>query len=340
MPADRFLIVGFGSIGARHARVLRALRPSAQIAVLRHRGCADGPPPGTDRCVGSIDEALAFGAQAAVIANPATLHVSAAVPLARAGVHLLIEKPLSVSLDGLDELDEARRRGDAVVTVGYNLRFSRSLQRFRDLVKSGRVGRILSVRAEVGQYLPSWRPAVDYRTSVSAQSSLGGGVLLELSHELDYLRWIFGEVAWVQGVLTRQSNLEIDVEDTALLTMGFVSPTGPEIVAHVALDFVRHDTVRGCIAIGETGTLRWNAITGVVDVFEKGAAQWVGEYSHQAERDEAYLEEWRVFLAAIETGADLAVTFDDAVAVLRIIDAARRSAASRAMQRLSAGAVQ
>ena len=81
---------------------------------------------------------------------------------------------------------------------------------------------IRRLRCEIGQYLPLWRPGSDYRLGVSANRALGGGVLLELSHELDYLRWIFGDVDWVQASLERQSALEIDVEDTAHLLLSFM----------------------------------------------------------------------------------------------------------------------
>ena len=105
--------------------------------------------------------------------------------------------------------------------TAYNLRFQPSLQEFRKQIKQQRIGKILSVRVEVGQYLPNWRPESDYRKGVSAQKKLGGGVLLELSHEIDYISWIFGDYKWVKAHISKQSNLEIDVEDTAYLLLGF-----------------------------------------------------------------------------------------------------------------------
>ena len=102
-------------------------------------------------------------------------------------------------LDGVDDLLGTVRARGVICQVGYNLRYLPSLSRFRDLINEGLVGGPLSVRCEIGQYLPNWRPDTDYRTGVTARSDLGGGVLLELSHEIDYLRWIFGEVEWVSS---------------------------------------------------------------------------------------------------------------------------------------------
>ena len=88
------------------------------------------------------------------------------------------------------------------------LRFLETLQCFRAEMAAGRIGAVHAVRCEIGQYLPAWRPDADYRTTVSAQKALGGGVLLELSHELDLLRWVFGEVDWLSAWIGRQSALE------------------------------------------------------------------------------------------------------------------------------------
>lgn len=299
----------------------------AQIRVLRQRHGVD-VPPFADACVSSLDEAVAFRPDAVVVAGPATMHMDAALPFARAGVALLIEKPLSASPDGVPELLEAVAVAGGVLMVGYNLRHLPSLQTFRQAVLAGRVGHVLSVRAEVGQYLPSWRPTSDYRNSVSAARRLGGGVLLELSHEVDYLRWIFGPVDWVKAHASTQSALEIDVEDCAHLVLGFEPDTeGRQVVGRVDLDFIRHDTVRGCIAIGESGTLRWNALSGTVDVFAAGASGWELLANQPVQGDDSYLAQWRHFLACIEGRERPLVTGLDAWSTLQVVEAARKSAA-------------
>jgi len=323
---ERLLIVGLGSIGRRHARLARDLVPNLQIVALRHRDRPDAGEPGIDHCVSSLAEALRFCPQAAVVANPASHHLEVAMDLARAGVHLLVEKPISNATCGVAELIEECRVRRLTLMIGYNLRFLPSLMRFRELVEGRRVGRVLSARAEVGQFLPSWRPGSDYRQTVSARSELGGGVLLELSHEIDYLRWLFGEVEWVSAVERRQSALEIDVEDTAHLVLGFAGETRvPRVIAALSMDFIRHDKTRCCTAIGETGSLRWNAMAGTVEVFEQGADAWRCLLAHPHQQDESYLAEWRHFLECIAAGSAALVSGNDGLAVLRVIEAARLS---------------
>jgi predicted dehydrogenase len=297
--------------------------PNADIRVLRHQKFTVVPEDASG-CFSSIEEAIAFSAQIAIVANPATFHIKVAVRLAIAGAHLLIEKPLSSSLDGVKYLLETCRQLERVLLIGYNLRFFPSLQRFRELINKKLIGKVLSVRCDIGQYLPSWRPETNYRQSVSAQRLLGGGALLELSHEIDYLSWIFGQVDWVKATLCRQSNLEIDVEDTAHLTLGFEPGLdGLQLIASVNLDFIRHDTTRICVAIGEKGSLRWNGLTGVVDYFEAGATEWRELLRHHQQRDDSYLAEWRHFLACVAGQKVPLITGEDGLRVLQIIESVR-----------------
>lgn len=328
MQIERLLIVGHGSIGQRHLRIARSLLPSADIRVLRHQKC-EFIPEHADGCMSRMDEALVFAPQAAVIANPSTFHIKAAQPLAEAGVHLLVEKPLAASLEGVTELLSTCTANKLVLMTAYNLRFLASLQEYRRLIQSGRIGRVISVRCEIGQYLPSWRPDADYRQGVSASQALGGGALLELSHEIDYLRWIFGEVEWVQASLSNQSILEINVEDTAHLILRFKPDAdGRRLIANLNMDLVRQDTTRQCLAIGERGSLRWDGLAGTVELFSQGESQWAPLFTHSPQRDESYTAEWRHFLACLHEGGAPLIGGEDGLAVLRIIEAARRSAAA------------
>jgi len=328
LAINRILIVGLGSIGKRHLRLARELLPKADIRVLRHKSNNEVHEY-SNGSFSSIEESIAFSPQIAVIASPATFHIATAQALAEAGVHLLIEKPLSASLSGVAQLLETCERHGVVLLTGYNLRFLSSLQRYRDLLGENVIGKVLSVRCEIGQYLPTWRPDSDYRQGVSARRELGGGVLLELSHELDYLRWIFGEVEWVKATLSRQSMLEIDVEDTAHLTLGFASALdGYQLIGAVNLDFIRHDTTRLCTAIGEKGSLRWNGLTGEVLFYRAGRKEWELMFSDQRHPDDSYMAEWKNFIECVNTDKIPLIAGEDGFKVLQIIEAVRHSAKS------------
>jgi len=322
---NRILIVGLGSIGLRHLQLARQFFPEAEIKVLRHQQ-TDSVPEFADGYVSTISEALKFLPQVAVIANPATFHLQTAQALAETGVHLLIEKPLSHSIDKVEDLIKVSTTKKIVIQVGYNLRFYQSLKVFRKFILDGIVGEILFVNCEVGQYLPSWRPNSDYRIGVSAQEKLGGGVLLELSHEIDYINWIFGNVETVSSMFGKQSSLEIDVEDVGFLTLICASERfRKKILVNLSMDFIRQDPIRICTAVGENGTICWNGITGVVTLFKKGSSSWETIFEIKSDRNESYIAEWKNFLNAIKGVEKSEVTIIDAYNVLEIVTAARES---------------
>ncbi len=334
----RVLIIGHGSIGKRHLRIVRESLPDAEIRVLRHRSVQDIPDLANSVC-SSLDEAIAFAPLMAVIANPAPFHVQSASALASIGCHLLIEKPLAADSTGLELIKflEQVKVSGIVCQVGYNLRYLPSLIEFRRLLQAGDIGRLLSVRSEVGQYLPDWRLNTDYRLGVSARSDLGGGVLLELSHEIDYLRWIFGDIAWVQASLSQQSDLEIDVEDTAHLILGFqANADGHRLIANLSMDFVRHDATRCCIAIGEQGSLRWNGLTGVIDTFKAGSKAWTEMLNGPHGCDDSYYLQWQHFMRCVQTGERPLVDGESGLAVLKIVEAAKASAAQQGLRSMTA----
>jgi predicted dehydrogenase len=286
-------------------------------------------PDLSNGCMFRIEDAITFAPQMAVIANPAPYHLTVAHALAQIGVHLLIEKPLSNATAGVAQLLQTCKDQGTVLLTGYNLRYLTSLQRFRALLLEGSIGKVISVRCEIGQYLPAWRPDADYRQGVSARSALGGGALLELSHEIDYLRWLFGDVDWVRATLSRQSDLELDVEDTAHLILGFLSlDENYSLIGTVTLDFIRHDTTRLCTAIGSNGSLRWNGVTGQVSVYPNDGNGWREVFHNQHNRDDSYLAEWKNFIACISGQSTPMITGEDGLKVLQIIEAARNSAAS------------
>lgn len=319
------LVVGLGSIGKRHLRIAREELSQVDIRVLRHQSC-DKIPEFSNGCFTQIEEAVEFNPQIAVIANPAPFHVDIAMSLAEIGCHLLVEKPLSDSTKQIDHLLQLVESKKLILQVGYNLRFLSSLKNFREYIVSDYIGKVLSVHCEIGQYLPSWRPGSDYRAGVSARKELGGGALLELSHEIDYLRWIFGEVAWVNAWAGKQSNLDINVEDTAHIILG-VTPddTGHSPVIALNIDFVRRDTTRTCNVIGQTGSLRWNGLTGEVDAYMGDDNKWSPLYSCAHQRNDSYRAQLESFIHSVQTGKRPLVGGSDGLAVLNIIDAIRES---------------
>lgn len=318
----RILIVGYGNIGKRHSDIIKGLYPEIAIAVLRQSECNS-----IENCFVSIDEAIEFNPNMAIIANPSSLHIDIAMVLAKNSIHLLIEKPISNCTSNIQDLIDICVKKKVELKVAYNLRFLPCLQLFRNLIKQGKVGKVKTIQATVGQYLPDWRPKSDYRATVSAQKKLGGGVLLELSHEIDYIQWIFGKVKCVTAIVSRQSDLDIDVDDTASLLMEIDGPMeNKSIIASLNMDFIRHDTTRNCYAIGDKGTLSWDGVNGMVQYCPVESNSFEVLYSNQMNRNYTYEQEIQAFIELI-AGKDntLQTSGVEGLRVVEVVEAARKS---------------
>jgi len=318
----RALIVGLGSIGRRHLSNLRQIEPDASITVW-HQHTRSDVVPGADRVVYSLEAALIERPEVALIAGPAVTHIETGLALARAGIHLFVEKPLAHDVQQIEALIELCRQRNLIMMVGYNLRFSEPLRLMQQAASEGRIGRVLGLRAEAGQYLPDWRKDTDYRQGVSARRELGGGAILELSHELDYARWLMGEVKTVSAQADRVSDLEIDVEDLAEITLRFQSGA----IGQVHVDMLQRAATRACRLIGTEGTLTWDAISNQVRLFEAATQTWRDLHpATPIDRNAMYVAELKHFLECVASRTPPLIGGEDGWRVLQIALAAKQSA--------------
>ena len=161
----KFMIAGLGSIGRRHLRHLQALGQNDLLLYRTHKSTLSdddlaGIPVETD-----LQAALARQPDAVIVSNPTALHLDVAIPAAEAGCHILLEKPVSHSLDGLDQLQKTAQESGSRILVGFQFRYHPGLQQIAEILQSGQVGRPISFRAHWGEYLPAWHPWEDYRTT-------------------------------------------------------------------------------------------------------------------------------------------------------------------------------
>jgi predicted dehydrogenase len=321
------LIAGFGSVGRRHLHNLQEL--GCQDIALYRTGKSTLP---TDELAGlaiehSLDKALEHRPVAAVIANPTSMHLETALAAARAGCHLLIEKPVAHKWSAdLAILQEIADEKGLVILVGFQFRFHPGLQQIKRLVQDGAIGPVVSVQAHWGEYLPEWHPWEDYRTSYSASPELGGGVVLTLCHPFDYLRWLVGEVSQVSAELGRHGGLDIPVEDTVDVTLRFASGA----IGHVHLDYVQRPPGHWLQVVGQRGTLRWDSEDGVARCYRASEGRWEDfPIAEDFERNSMFFDEMRHFLACIDGAEQPRCTLADGVQALKIALAAKQSAVEK-----------
>ena len=317
---NRLAIIGLGSIGRRHLRLISEIRPDIKIIAVRsgHGERCDEEKMAA-KTVYSIGEAVDEGVQAAIISSPATLHLKQSLELAKNGIHLLIEKPISHTSDRVKELLKIVNENRITTMVGYVLRYDLGAIKFKNWLDNKIKGKILHARIECGSYLPDWRLDQNYRKTVSALPELGGGVLLELSHELDYLHWFFGNPVDVQAQIRNSGTLDINVEDQADLLI--TSKQGYPIT--VQIDFNRRHIERKCKVLTTEGELIWDAVN--KNVTWKGVNKEQSKYEYNNERNSIYRKQLEVFFDCIENDNDPIVTVKDGINVISLIDAVRNA---------------
>jgi predicted dehydrogenase len=294
----------------------------ADLSVFR-RGVRRGALPGNVRLETDLDTALSHRPQAVIIANQTSLHVNSALAAARAGCHLLIEKPLSDAFIGIEELRQEVADQSLVAIVGYQFRFHPSLQQVRAWLREGAIGQIVTANVVWGEYLPNWQPGRDYRNSYSAQANLGGGVLLTLSHPIDYLRWLLGEVVRVNAMTACRSGLEIDVEDTAIVHLEFESGA----IASVSLDYVQWPAQHNFTLVGTDGVIQWDNKSGLA-MLETRSRRSEAALPPQFERNDLFVAELNHFFRCAAREDSPTCSLEDGERILRICIAAKESAQS------------
>lgn len=319
----KFLIAGLGSIGRRHLRNLRALGETDVVLLRSHRSTLPDEELAGYAVETDISTALRkHEPQAVVVSNPTALHLDVAIPALRAGCAVFVEKPVSHSSDGMDQLREAAERAKGRVLVGFQLRYHPCLVEARRLMAEGRLGRLISARVHFGEYLPAWHPWEDYRAGYAARADLGGGVLLTQCHALDYLPWIAGSVSAVWGSLARLSDLEIDVEDTVEVGLRFESGA----LGGLHLDYAQRPPSHRLDITGTTGSLMCDLMDGDLRYYDAAAGQWVNTELPQGwERNTMFIEEMAHFLSVVRGESAPACSLEDGLRVMRLIAAVRES---------------
>lgn len=319
-PIKKIAIVGLGSIGRRHLRILKKLSPTTDVILVRSGNGGEWPEEAlAKRTFRSVEEAINEGVDAAIIASPAPDHLNSALEFIESYIPVLIEKPLSHNMNNVAELHNIQKDNSVPVLIGYVLRYSKSLQYFHELVMSGKVGKPLFANIECGSYLPDWRPEQDYKETASAKHQLGGGVLLELSHELDYANWLFGPFVNIKANLRNSGSLGIEVEDIAQMLL----TTAAGYTVTINLDFCRRNKSRSCTFFGADGTIFWDGIHNTV-TFQPATGK-VEKKRFNIQRDAMFRSQLKHFISCIEQTESPKVSINDGIITLKLIDAAKRS---------------
>jgi|WetSurMetagenome_2_1015567.scaffolds.fasta_scaffold12509_2 predicted dehydrogenase len=323
------LIAGCGSIGKRHARVLhglgvRDLRACDPLPEQRAALLAQVP---TVKMYETYEAGLVDHPDTVLIGTPPWLHIPQAIAAIRAGCHVLSEKPLSDSIDGLDDLASVAAAENKKVMVAHCFRYHDGLLKARAALDAGRIGRLVSVRALVGEHLPDVRP--DYRSLFSAQH----GGAFDLMHDIDLALWYAGlPVSQVFALSGSYSDIGIAAPDVAEILIGFEGRGAHGRGAHdrclatVHLDFFQRPRRRQIELIGTGGVIivefaAWDRCT--VSIYEAAKAAWEHE-DLVTDRDDMFRAEDREFLQAVADDLPIRCTIAEARKSVEVVLTCRK----------------
>lgn len=319
----KITVIGCGSIGKRHISNILGLGEDYQVKAYdarpdRRREVKENFP---EVEVLDTPKGLFEDSEVAFICIPTAYHLEAVQPAIEAECHIFLEKPISHSMKGVKEFLKVCEDKRLTVAVGYNLHFHPGILICKKILDEKKIGKVYSVRAEFGQYLPDWHPWERYQDFYMSKLTMGGGVLLDATHDIDYLHWFFGEIEEVAGYCLKISNLEIKSDDLVEAIMKFKSG----LRGGIHLDLIQRTPRREFVAIGERGTLLWSYTEKQVKLFQVGNGQWE-IFSYQFDPNQMYIDEIKDFFSAVKEGREPAVPGRKAYHCLEVVEAIRYSA--------------
>ncbi len=319
------LVIGVGSIGERHLRCFISIDrcnlalcetlPERRDKAAREYGVAG---------YASIEESLdAESFDAAVIAVPAPFHVPLSMQLTGYGLHLLIEKPLGTTLEGVADLQQLIEEKNTQVSVGYNMRAFPALTEMKDAVDSGRFGCPVEIIVTGGQHFPFYRPA--YREIYYADSAMGGGAIQDcVTHHLNAGEWLVGPITQLVADAGHCVLEGVEVEDTVHVITRHGTAMG-------SFSINQHQPPNECqmTVVCEQGAARFDIVGQRWFSATKPGGDWRLEAKHELDRDGSYIRQAKRFLDQVAGEAEPNCSLADGVQTLKVTLGVLRSVATR-----------
>ena len=321
----KILIIGFGSIAKRHINNL-IHNINCEIIVYSRRKNIRFLDHKKIKVLNSLEKCLLEKPDVAFITNETAFHIPMAIKMAKSGLDLFIEKPLSNSTNGIKTLQKIVKQKKLVTQMGCNLRFHKCIIKIRQLINQKKIGRVISIQSENGSYLPDWHTHEDYREGYASDSKLGGGIILTMIHDIDYLYWIFGNPKSIFSVSGKFSDLDISAEDYCSSIIEFKN----NITAELHLDFFQRPEFRGCKIKGTKGVIYWNSDKNEIRLFKNRKKIWeVVLALKKFQRNEMYIDEIIHFLKCVKNRKQTINNLDEGIKTMKIALAMKKSSKNR-----------
>ena len=317
-----FLIIGVGSIGERHLRnLLRIDGVSCSIAeinaTMREKIASEYSVQQTYADYRDADLSTFDGV---VICVPANLHIPIAIDVVKAGTHVLTEKPLAMSFNGIDELKRLRDKKGVVVSVAFTLRSDPLMGELKQLIDTSPLGKIRLVNFYAGHHWPTGRK--DFPPAYAQNRNTGGGAIPDhLVHVINFMEWSFGSLDQVSARHWRLGLEDVATEDTAFVTMQFASG----VIVQLGLCVFQLDNYQRLHVIADGGTCQLRGDCDTLEIFDGDQGNWRSGEAQRIDRDDVFVLQAKHFIECINGSATPRCTVEQGEQTLRTVLAAIES---------------
>ena len=317
----KVLIVGYGSIGNRHLENFLRFK-DIQLTVYTKRNDIQLLKKKGIKVSDSLNECLKENPNIGVIANETSLHVPTAIKLAKAGLDLFLEKPLSNSLKDVEKLHAIVKKKKLITQMGCNLRFHPCIKKIKSLIEQQKIGRIISAQVKSCSYLPDYHPWEDYRKGYAARKDLGGGIILTQIHEIDYMYWFFHEVENVLSMSGKFSDLKITTEDYVSSLLKFKN----KIIGELHMDYFQRPNFRSCEIRGTKGEIYWDSDDNRVIIYNMNKKRWQKKLEIKNYKiNLSYIEELKHFLKCVKYRKETINNLEQGIVTLKVALAIKKA---------------
>ena len=330
----KILMIGLGSIGQRHLRNIRkVLGDSVEIIAYRVRRLQmtfsdtmqireniNLEEEYSIKSYSDLEEALSEKPDMAFICNVTNAHIPCAIAAAKAGCHIFLEKPISDSMDGIEELEAIAKEKGIKIFVGFQNRYNPAIKLAKEYIEQGVIGQIVCVNSEVGERLVTMHTYEDYKTTYMARSDLGGGLILnQMIHEIDYLHFLLGDLDFVcANGSTGEKTLGIDVDDTCNIVL-----KASDIPVLIHGDFYQYPPSRCVKIVGRNGKMIADIINNKLTLVVGNDCKEIGFDGFT--RNDMFITGLKAFINCVESGSDPEIGLSDGVKALNIALLAKKT---------------
>jgi predicted dehydrogenase len=325
----RIGIVGLGSIGKRHVRCLKQLGYDDVVALRTKKGATKTLPAEFDyiKEVFNAGDFYSSDLEAVIISNPTGLHIETMKTPLKKGIPVFLEKPVA---DSIEQVEQVENLDTSKVMVAFMLRHNELINAVKRFIDAGRLGRVYKAHLYCGHYLPFWHRYADYKNEYYSRTELGGGVLRTLSHEIDLMHYFFGTCDEVWAVVGKISDLDIEVDDNALV----VCRTSDDSLITIETDYINPLLDRRGQIMGSEGKIEYT--------FQDNEAVFTS-YKEKSEVlyknsrllwNQMYLKQMETFINFLTNDGVINCDFQDGINVMKVIEAAEESTRTGTWQRI------